>query len=429
MSSPNQILQVFKFGGAALHNADAVNNVIRIISAHNSNALLVVVSAMGKMTNQLETVINAHISGNTEIRDQQLQSFFNFHEELVNQLFDEKTQDLAQDIHNLKTTLLWCLDEHLSTPDAIYDQLIVFGELFSSTIVFHALRKHQVNTSLVDIRNVIKTDDHYRDASVDMEYSGPMAQQVFLPLLKQNIVVTQGFIGSTSDNYSTSLGREGSDYSAALLAYFLNAEQLTVWKDVPGVLNADPRYFQNARLMEQLTYQDAVELTYYGATVLHPKTIKPLQNKSIPLYVRSFIDLNHTGTCISNFAYGTYTPKPTYILKKNLILITAHRNDLSFITDEHISKIYHLLWVKRAKIHVMQISAVSFSFCCDQFSEIQEFITQLSNAYTVKYNSPVQLLTVRNYQESKSAQVLEGKTILLEQRSRQTCQFVLPDDI
>lgn len=429
MSATSVTSHVFKFGGAALSNADAIKNVVQIIAEHPSRALVVVVSAMGKMTNQLEKLIEAHTNDDVKRRDTELEIFFKYHDDIVNNLFELQSHPVYQDIHNLKTTMRWSLDEHLSSADAVYDQLIVFGELFSSTIVFHALCLNRINTHYVDIRNVFKTDDHYRDAAVDLDYSEARAIEVIQPLLSNHIVVTQGFIGSTSDNYSTSLGREGSDYSAALLANFLNAQQLTVWKDVPGVLNADPRYFQNARLIEQLNYQDAVELTYYGATVLHPKTIKPLQNKAIPLYVRSFLDLNHTGTCISNYAYATYKPKSSYILKKNLVLITAQRNDLSFITEAHISMIYHLLWMKRAKIHVMQISAVSFSFCCDRFTDMDTFIEELSHSYTVKYNSPVQLLTIRNYQESKSAQVLEGKTILLEQRSRQTCQFVLPDDV
>jgi aspartate kinase len=429
LSTTSVIPQVFKFGGAALCNPDAIKNVVRIISEHPTKALVVVVSAMGKMTNQLEKLIEAHLSENVKSRDIELETFFKYHDDIVNHLFELQSHPIFQDIHNLKTTMRWCLDEHLSSSDAVYDQLIVFGELFSSTIVFHALCLNRVNAYFVDIRNIFKTDDHYRDAAVDIEYSEARTQDIIQPLLTDFTVVTQGFIGSTSDNYSTSLGREGSDYSAALLANFLNAHQLTVWKDVPGVLNADPRYFQNARLIEHLNYQDAVELTYYGATVLHPKTIKPLQNKAIPLYVRSFLDLKHSGTCISNYDYNTYKPKSSYILKKNLVLITAQRIDLSFITEAHISKIYHLLWMKRAKIHVMQISAVSFSFCCDRFMAMDQFIEELSHAYSVKYNTPVQLLTIRNYQESKSAQVLEGKTILLEQRSRQTCQFVLPDDV
>ncbi len=419
--------EIYKFGGASLQNPDRVKQVVEIIKNKGSKPLLVVVSAMGKMTNQLEQVIKAHINHNTAERSRQLNNFFQFHDAMVAALFSPSHTALFNDLHNLKTQLQWVFDEQFRSEDAIYDQLIVFGELFSSCIVSHALRDQIKNVHHLDVRSIVCTDDHYRDASVLWNETQERVNKHLIPLIANQLVVTQGFIGATLDNYSSSLGREGSDYTAALLGNLLDAQRVTVWKDVPGVLNADPRYFQNARLIDTLSYHDAVELTYYGATVLHPKTIKPLQNKGIPLTVRSFIDTHLPGTTIYNIDLKDYKPKTSYILKKGLMLVTAFKKDLEFISDEHISKIYHILWNLRVKVHLMQVSAISISFCCDTIIDLDAFLSTVSTFFTIKYNPSVQLLTIRNYQDSKSAQVIEGKTVLLEQRTRQTCQYVLSE--
>lgn len=421
-------MQVFKFGGASVKDASAVKNVAEVVKKYATKSTIVVVSAMGKTTNQLEELVNAYYK-KTGGAEAALQKVKDYHFEIINGLFPNKEHSIYNEIENTLVELNWIIeDEPTSGYNQEYDQIVSMGEIISTKIVSAYLNEVGVRNSWLDVRGVIQTDNTYREGKVNYELSESLVKLELMPLLtSQNIVVTQGFIGGTSENFTTTLGREGSDYTAALLAYFTNAESVTIWKDVDGVLNADPKWFKNTKKIDELSYYDAIELTYYGATVIHPKTIKPLQNKNIPLYVKSFVSPDKSGTKI--YDGGKRLPIPGYIFKVNQMLISIQPKDFSFIAEENLSSIFELFAKYGVKIHVMQNSAINFTVCTDNDPQRTDpLIEELQKQFKVLYNTGVELLTIRNYDQDTIQKLIENKSVLLELKSRNTAQLVMMDN-
>jgi aspartate kinase len=421
-------MQVFKFGGASVKDAGAVKNVAEILKKFATNETIVVVSAMGKTTNGLEELVNAFFNktGEAEVV---LQKTKDYHFNILKDLFPNKNHAVYNDIENTFVELNWIIeDEVLPNYNQVYDQIVSMGEIISTKIIAAYLTEKGISNKWLDARGVIQTDNTYREGKVNYELSEALVKSQLIPALKENkIVVTQGFIGGTSENFTTTLGREGSDYTAALLAYFTNAESVTIWKDVPGVLNADPKWFKNTKKIDELTYHDAIEFTYYGASVIHPKTIKPLQNKNIPLYVKSFLSPDDKGTVIYNS--DKRVPIPSYIFKVNQLLISIQPKDFSFIGEDNLSSIFEVFARFGAKIHLMQNSAISFSVCIDEeATKTERLIQELQKEFKVLYNAGLELLTIRNYDQQTIEKLIENKTVLMEQRSRNTVQMVLANN-
>jgi aspartate kinase len=418
-------MQVFKFGGASVKDAESVKNIASLLKNRVNEPTVIVISAMGKMTNKLEELTLAYFH-KTEHVQGVFEEIKSYHITILDHLFPQKDQNVYNDIENVFVELLWALEEEPAyTYNFHYDQLVSQGEILATKIVSAYLNSVGINTKWMDVRGLIQTDNSYREGKVDYELSEQLVKTHLIPILNsQKLVVTQGFIGGTSENYTTTLGREGSDYTAALLAYFIDAKQVVIWKDVPGVLNADPKYFKNTKKIDQLTYHDAIELTYFGASVIHPKTIKPLQNKNIPLYVKSFLHPNDTGTLIKDGVKGNSIT--SYIFKENQILLSIQPKDFSFIAEDNLSDIFTIFSKYKAHIHMMQNSAISFSVCTDNDPQKIEWVmAELQQHYKVLYNAPVQLMTIRNYNPEIIARLSENKVVLIEQRSRNTHQMVM----
>jgi aspartate kinase len=418
-------MQVFKFGGASVKDAPAVENVAHILKKYSGQNTIVVVSAMGKITNLLETLTKSFFnkeSNKLEI----FEEVKSFHYQIVQQLFQDSSHPVYNDIENVFVELLWNIEEEPSSSFSFhYDQIVSQGEVLSTKIISHFLNSQTCHNKWLDARGIIQTDNTYREGKVDYNLSETLVQTQLMPLFeKNNLIVTQGFIGGTSENYTTTLGREGSDYTAALLAYFCNAEKVVIWKDVQGVLNADPKFFKNTKKIDELSYHDAIELTYFGASVIHPKTIKPLQNKNIPLFVRSFLKPEDEGTVIKDGdRRNTVT---SYIFKTNQILLSIQPKDFSFIAEDNLSMIFSLFSKHNVRVNMMQNSAISFSVCVDDDAyKVESLIKELQEQFKVLYNSDVELMTIRNYNPEIIAKLSENKIVLIEQRSRNTHQMVM----
>lgn len=413
-------MKVFKFGGASVKDAAAVRNVGNILKSFQGERLAVAISAMGKTTNALEEVAKAWFYKLSDPKEK-LQVVIDYHNTILADLFPDKNHPVYQDVNTIIASVDWALeDEPIKDFDFEYDQIVSAGELISTKIVSHYLNAQGIANTWVDARDVIQTDNTYRDAKVDWALTEKLANEVVGSI--SNIALTQGFIGCTSENFTTTLGREGSDYTAAILAYCLNAESVTIWKDVPGVLNADPKFFPDAQKFDNLSYHDSIELTYYGATVIHPKTIKPLENKKIPLLVKSFINPELNGTLISDAPMQPHMP--SYIFKINQVLISILPKDFSFIAEENLSEIFRVFHTFNIKINLMQNSAISFSVCIDDGARLESLLTELGKSFKVRYNKGLQLITIRNAKEGFD-NVLKDKTPLLEQRTRTTAQYVV----
>jgi aspartate kinase len=419
-------MEVYKFGGASVVNAEAVKNLVSIIKNTQKEDLLIVISAMGKITNKLEALSNAYVFGQENTPDL-LEEIKAYHFEILHDLFENPNHAVFNDVANSFVEIEWMLEEEPNdAPDYIYDQIVSIGEVLSTKIVAAYLNEIGIPTTWIDARNFIKTDNTYREGQVDWEKTNLEIQKHLKPVVEKGIAVTQGFIGSTSENFTTTLGREGSDYSAAIFCSCLDATALTIWKDVPGVLNADPKWFDQTEHIPQLSYHDAIELTYYGATVIHPKTIKPLQNKAIPLYVRSFIHPEGAGTQINS--ENSPLPVPSFIFKVNQVLISIFPKDFSFIIEENLSHIFNLFHQHKVKVNTMLNSAISFSVSVDNDEEkVSNLIKDLSGLYKVKYNKGLELVTIRYYNQDTINRVSLNKDILLEVKSRNTCQIVMKD--
>jgi aspartate kinase len=420
-------MQVFKFGGASVKDADSVKNVSSILKKYKGSKIAVVISAMGKTTNKLEELVNAYFYKEANALSI-LEETKKFHLAIVNELFANKQSGIFNELENVFVELQWAIEEEPSfSYNHHYDQIVSQGEVLSTKIVSAYLNENGLTNKWVDARGLIQTDNTYRDAKVDYELSEQLVKDQLIPVFAgSDLVITQGFIGGTSENYTTTLGREGSDYTAALLAYFCNAEKVVIWKDVPGVLNADPKYFKNTKKLDEISYHDAIELTYYGASVIHPKTIKPLQNKNIPLYVKSFLNPEASGTVIQQGdRKNTVT---SYIFKENQLLLSIMPKDFSFIIEDNLSMIFSLFSKFSVRVNMMQNSAISFSVCVDNDPhKITPLISELQNQFKVLYNSGVQLMTIRNYDQETISRLSENKIILIEQRSRNTFQMVIKD--
>ncbi len=420
-------MKVFKFGGASVNSADAVRNMAHIVQKHmESTPLVVVVSAMGKTTNLLEKLVPGSTDAATAkaLREQ----LEDYHRGIASALMPDnkdiqrKIDTLLASIDHLRTTL------HADTEhyNYNYDQVVSHGELLSTTIIAEYLNTLGINTLWTDARLLIHTDEHYREGHVDWLSTEQAARRLLTDSNTHNVILTQGFIGGTKNHKTTTLGREGSDYTAAILAYCLNAQSVTIWKDVPGFLNADPKFFNDTVKVRQIPYNEAIELAYYGASVIHPKTVKPIQNKGIPLYIRSFITPEAEGSAIGD--YDTLVPEtPLYIFKNNQILISIMPRDYSFIAEDNLQVIFGILNKIGLRVNLMQNSALSFSICIDNNPQLVSLlIDELKNMFRVRYNDSLQLITIRYYTQKVIDSIVAGRPILLEQRSRTTEQIIVP---
>ena len=419
-------MQVYKFGGASIATPDRMEGLLPVIEG-GEKPLILVVSALGKTTNALEAIVNAAYKGDKQEAHKLVVELEQKHLDYAKELLNENNyKQAAAELNIHFTELQWAVDDVDTTRyDYSYDQIVCIGELMSTRIFSFYLNEKGISTEWIDIRDVIRTDETFRDAVVDWQFSQKQAEQVIAPILQQGkCVMTQGFIGATADNASVTLGREGSDYTAAMMAAMLNAEAVTIWKDVEGLLNADPKEFENTVKIEAITYHEVIEMAYYGAQVIHPKTIKPLQNNNIPLYVKCFLDRNLKGTVIKNDVTGNYPP--LIINKKNQVLIQATTKDFSFITEYNLSHIYQIFSDLNIKINMMQNAAISFIACIDNREDkVKKLIDTLDSEYKLLRNEDVSLLTVRHYSPEVVFDLTKDKTKLLEQKTRHTVQVVM----
>lgn len=418
-------MRVFKFGGASVKDAEGIKNVYSVLQKVGYEDVLLVVSAMGKTTNALEEVIKNYFDKSAELNSS-VQEVKKYHNQILLDLFEDEKNEVFTAVNKQFSDLEYFLANNKSPNyNFVYDQIVSFGELISTTILSYFMNFKGIKTQWLDVRNFIKTNSNYRDAEVDWE----LTQKNISKNVKQNSLnITQGFLGSDENNFTTTLGREGSDYTAAIFAYCLNAESVTIWKDVPGVMNADPRYFENASLLNQISYREAIELAFYGATVIHPKTLQPLQKKEIPLYVKSFINPMLPGTSVAKGA--VLEPyMPCFIVKRNQLLISLSSIDFSFIMEENISEIFALFHQFKLKVNLIQNSAISFSVCVeDKFGNFNELNAILSKKFKVDFTQGVTLYTIRHFDEKAAHTVEENKTVLLKQVSTETMQIVTKEN-
>ncbi len=416
-------MQVFKFGGASVKDAESVRNSARIISKYKGEALLVVISAMGKTTNLLEKLTKEYYN-NTGLQFQTLEEAKAFHFHILQELFPTGGT-IFDEIANCFVEIEWILEEDpQDSYDYLFDQIVSMGELISTKIVAAYLASTGEKVKWLDARDYILTDNTYREAIVDWSKTEEKIRAELPSILDSYIVITQGFLGGTSENFTTTLGREGSDYSAAIFAACLNAENVTIWKDVPGVLNADPKWFEKTELIPELSYTDAIELTYYGATVIHPKTIKPLQNKKIALNVRSFVDPESPGTVIKST--NQTLPVPSFIFKVNQIFISISPRDFSFIVEDNLRDIFNLFHQHRIKINMMRNTAINFAVSVDDTGQnLTDLITELEQRFKVTYESGLELITIRYYNQETINRVLVDKEVISELKDTYTCQLLV----
>jgi aspartate kinase len=425
------MLKVFKFGGASVKDADSVRNVAAILKKHAPKKLVIIISAMGKTTNALEKVLNAWYESDERLNIF-IQDVIGYHQEIITTLFPDKKHPVY-----FKTDLLFGeLEGHLNTPPVLdydfdYDQVVGFGELISTTIISEFLISEGLNCQWFDVRELVRTDNSWREGKVNWEITGKqIREQVsgFLDGFDGNpaIALTQGFLGATQDGATTTLGREGSDYTAAIFAYALEADEMVIWKDVPGLLNADPKYFSVTEKLASISYREAIELSYYGATIIHPKTIKPLQNKDIPLRIKSFVHPEEEGSIIHQDT-ASDSLIPSFIFKVDQVLISIIPKDFSFIDELSLSEILAVFAHNSTHISLMQNSAISFSVCVENNErKLNHLFDELGKNYKIRYNTGLELITIRHYDQATIDRVMEdGKSILLEMKSRLTAQFVV----
>ncbi len=420
-------LKVFKFGGASVRDAAGVKNIASILQNYKDNPLVIVVSAMGKTTDALERIVAAH-SNKTGTALQLLNELKEAHYRTMDDLF-EKGDPAYDEVNDTFVAIEWVLDDEPHTNyDFLYDQIVSVGELVSSRIVSAYLNKCGLPTQWLDARDIILTDDIYREGWVQWDETVENAQTKVKPMLENGgFVLTQGFIGSTKENFTTTLGREGSDYTAAIFTFCLDAEDMTIWKDVPGVLTGDPRIFDNVTKLDRLSYREAIEMTYYGAKVIHPKTIKPLQNKSIPLFVKSFINPEAEGTFIGPDVDDLYPPMVA--VEKNQALLNIATRDFSFVAEHHMGFLFNKIAEFRLQVNLMQNTAISFAICVNNIDDkVYKFAENIEKEYKVMIdNEGLDLITVRHYNQQTLDMLREGKIILVEERTKNTVQMVMKD--
>jgi aspartate kinase len=415
---------VFKFGGASVKDAGGIVNLASVVKKYEAEQLLIVVSAMGKTTNALEKLTKAYFDGTDDLLPI-FEDIKKYHYAIIEQLF-EPSHPVFNEVANTFVEIDWIIeDEPHDDFDFIYDQVVSIGEMVSTRIVSAYLNKTGLKSQWLDVRGYIHTDNTYREGIVDWDKTTATIKRDIPGFLKKGMVVTQGFLGGTSENFTTTLGREGSDYTASIFAACLGAGSVTTWKDVPGILNADPKFFADTIKFDELSYTEAIEMTYYGASVIHPKTIKPLQNAKIPLLVKPFTDPDAPGTIIHETGSSQFI-KPIIILKQNQVLLSLSAKDYSFISENHLSDIFKLFAQNHVKINLMQTSALSFTVCFDLHEDrFKKLLRGLATGFKAKYNNNLTLITVRHYTPASLSELTSDKTILLEQLSRNTIQLVV----
>ena len=413
------MIKVLKFGGASIKNSERIANVFSIINNFKNQKIIIVFSAIANVTNMLEDLVDLYFNNPQQLKSKLLE-IRNVHAQITNELF-EKDHKVFIEIEKIFSEIDFFLKTNSNKNlSFVYDQIVSTGELLSSKILSNYLTNKSFENILVDARDIIKTNDKYQNANIDWASTKDKIKSYLVDFP----IITQGFIGSDSSNYTTTFGREGSDFTAAIIANVLNVSEVTIWKDVDGVLNADPRYFNDFVLLDQLPYSEAIELAFYGAKVIHPRTIQPLQEKNIPLIVRSFLNYDNKGTIINNDNKNLSIP--SFIVKENQVLISISDNNLSFIIEEHLSWIFFVLDRYDIRLNLMQNSAVSFSICVDnKRTSINSLIAELSSKFKVYYNDSVKLFTIRHYNQDSIDKVIVNKKVLLEQKSRNTVQFVV----
>ena len=419
-------MKVFKFGGASVNSADAIRNMAEIVRQNLHEPLVVVVSAMGKTTNLLEKLIPG-IPASDDERQSLLKQTKKYHYDIATSLMDSDDPTFRK-LENLFAQLNKATSQPATNYNYDYDQTVSFGELISTTLISGFLNSIGINSQWIDIRQVIRTNENYREGIVDFETTRRQAQEIINSTfnnLNLKLIITQGFIAGTGSGTTTTLGREGSDYSASILSYCLDADYMTIWKDVPGFLNADPKFFPNTIKINQIPYNEAIELAYYGASVIHPKTVKPIQNKGIRLHIKSFINPSAEGSTIGPYD-GIEQLTPLYIFKNNQVLISIQPKDFSFIAEENLQNIFAVLAKLNIRVNLMQNSALSFSLCID-YNEIllHQLREALENDFRLVYNTGLQLITIRYYNQQIIDQIVAGRRILLQQRSRTTTQLLV----
>jgi aspartate kinase len=415
-------MRIFKFGGASVKDAEGIRNVVKVLELTGHTNTLLVVSAMGKTTNAMEAVVNAYFDDKAALAGA-FNEVIKYHNDIVAELFPQKGHPIFSKVKSLFAEVQGFLAWNKSPKyNFVYDQVVGYGELISTAIVSAYFNEAGIKNNWIDVRDFIKTDNSYRDAAVHWEKT---QQQVNKGIDKSKLNITQGFIGSDDNNFTTTLGREGSDYTAAILAYCLNADSVTIWKDVPGVLNADPRYFKETRLLNKISYLEAIELAFYGASVIHPKTLQPLQKKEIPLHVKSFINPSESGTTVGK-GIGIEPMVPCFIVKKNQVLMKLSSLDFSFIVEDSISELFKLLHDHKMKVDLIQNSAISFSVCVDnKFGRLNELLDLLKSRFKVVHQEGVSLYTVRHFTNEAVESLINGHDVLLEQRGKETLQLVV----
>lgn len=419
-------MQVYKFGGASVKDAAAVKNVTSILAGNNFKEKVVVISAMGKTTNELENVINQYYASDAGW-EKSLTALFDKHVAIINDLYGSSDKTKAiDDVKKLIDAAHKFLSENTSRNyNYIYDQIVSIGEYISTTIVSDYANSIGLKNTLLDVKEVLFTDNAYTEGKVDFKKTEEAISKKVTELVKTGFVITQGFVGSTPEGFAATLGREGSDYTASIFAYSLNAERMTVWKDVEGIMNADPKEFPEAQFISELTFHEAIEMTYYGASVIHPKTIKPIQNKNIPLEVRSFVNSGKRGSVISANANTNFLP-PVIIWKRQQVLLSFSAKDFSFIAEDHLSKVFATFAENRLRINMMQNAAISFSIAVDFKKEkIDNVIEALQSDFSITRNDNLSLLTIRHYNTGIIDKLTKDKDILLRQVSRTTIQMLV----
>ena len=428
-------IKVFKFGGASVNSAKGIQNLLSILQRYRDDNILMVVSAMGKTTNALEELLQYYMADDAVLMVDAYHRIRNYHFDILYEIFADRQHPVYSEVENLFDLLRGHLRKgHLTKGGKgvyafEYDQIVSYGELISTSIIHHFLRLNGIGSSLHDARELIRTDSTFMDARVDWDMTKKLirsaVQKHFKSTRSGKVALTQGFIGSDHEGNTTTLGREGSDFTAAIFAFSLGIKELTIWKDVPGVMNADPKWFKNAKKIDSLSFREAIELAYYGASIIHPKTIKPLENANITLLVRSFVEPGQPGTRIENIKEWTIST-PIYIRKQNQVLISISPRDFSFIVEENLSQVFKILANHQVKVNVMQNSAISFSVCVDKnHHALPLLLAELQQNFIVRYNEDAELYTIRHYNQAAIARISKNRKVLLEQKTRNTVHLVV----
>ena len=415
-------MKVFKFGGASVKDAEGVKNVVQVLQKIGFSDVLLVISAMGKMTNAFEKITDAYYYKKEKLHFL-IDEVRAYHYEIATDLFGDKEHQIFSEMEELFSEMTGFMIRNRSKDyNFVYDQIVGIAEFISTKIVSSYFNKVGIENTWINVKEFIKTNNDFRDAKVDWELT---EQNIRAKIIPHKLYITQGFLASDNEGKTTTLGREGSDYSAGIFAYCLSAESLTIWKDVEGVLNADPRYFEETQLLQQISYTEAIELAFYGASVIHPKTLQPLQKKEIPLYVKSFKEPQNEGTKVDR-GRQIKPETPCFIVKKDQILLSISSIDFSFIVERNISDIFDLLHKHKMKVNLIQNSAISFSVCMnDDFDKLENLFEELKVKFKIDFYKDVSLFTIRHFDENAIAKIEKNNTILLKQISKETAQIVI----